>query len=134
MSTLRGFISRHGISMTAELINRRPDGHMSDMPAGTAHYRCTLRSKGKRLTVYFSQGPAICKEPTAEDVLDCLASDAAGFANARGFEDWCAEYGYDEDSRKAAKIYRTIEKQAAKLEAFIPAGFIDNLLFQTERA
>jgi hypothetical protein len=44
------------------------------------------------MTVYFSQGPAISREPTIEDVLDCLVLDASG---ADSFEDWCAEFGYD---------------------------------------
>ena len=68
------------------------------------------------MTVYFSQGPAISGEPTTEDVLDCLALDASG---ADSFEDWCAEYGYDTDSRKAEHIYNTVRKQTEELASFL---------------
>ena len=41
--------------------------------------------------------------PTAYDVLACLTKNDPGT-----FEDFCSEFGYDEDSRKAEKIYNAI--------------------------
>jgi hypothetical protein len=41
--------------------------------------------------------------PTAYDVLSCLTSYEVG-----GFEDFCGEYGYDEDSRNAEKVYKAV--------------------------
>jgi len=72
--------------------------------------------------------------PTAADVLNCLASDAAGVENARSFEDWCADYGYDTDSRKAEKTFRVCEQQRDSLKGFIggPDAF-EGLLFRMER-
>ena len=104
MQTLRAFVNGNRISATCELIEKRPDALMSDMPTGSRHWRVTLRAERRRLTIYFSQGPAIEHAPTAEDVLDCLANDAAGYDNARSFEEWCNEYGYDTDSRRAEQI------------------------------
>ena len=48
--------------------------------------------------------------PDLASVLSCLASAAAGYNNARKFEDWASEYGYDTDSRKAERIYRQVAR------------------------
>jgi len=117
--------------MTAERVASNP--HMADMPAGSTHWRCKFTHSSRRLTVRFSMGPALTGEPIASAVLDCLASDAAGVANAQGFEEWASEYGYDSDSRTAEKIYRTIEGQARRLEGFLGSELYARLLWQTER-
>ena len=80
------------------------------------HWRCRLRNDGKSMTVYFSKGSGHNgAAPTLDEVLETLASDSAGVDNARDFEDWCSEYGYDTDSRKAERTYKAIEKQAIAL-------------------
>jgi hypothetical protein len=130
MSTLAEFITENGITMTAKRADRNPN--MDD--ASMDHWRCTLKAAaGTRLVTYFSMGSGHGgKEPTAEDVLDCLASDASGVENASSFEDWCSEYGYEPDSRKDHALFKVCEKQAAKLKAFLPEGY-DTLLWETER-
>lgn len=53
-------------------------------------------------------------EPTAPDlpgVLECLSLDWSG-VEGQTFEDWASEYGYDTDSRKAERTYRTVLEQA----------------------
>jgi hypothetical protein len=95
-------------------------------------YRVTLSRKGHgsmRLT--WRQGTAHTNDPNVVEVLDCLASDAAGFVNAQGFEDWCSEYGYDSDSRKAEKIYRAVERQTDSLRRVLGDDF-ETVLFETE--
>lgn len=98
------------------------------------HWKCTLRRPRKQMTVYFSMGYGHRgKAPELADVLDCLSSDAAGYENAPDFEDWAQEYGYDEDSRKAEKIYKTIEKQARQLKVFLGEELYTALLWETEK-
>jgi hypothetical protein len=53
----------------------------------------------------------IRKAPTAYDVLACLTKNDPGT-----FEDFCADYGYDDDSRKAEGIYREVQKEWANVE------------------
>jgi hypothetical protein len=65
--------------------------------------------------LYFSQGSAHTANPTLAEVLDCLVSEAQGYDDARGFEDWCSGYGYDTDSRKAERTWRAVKKQAEQL-------------------
>jgi hypothetical protein len=97
--------------------------------------------------LYFSQGSAHTTDPTLADVLDCLASDASGYENARVdtrpdekqdkaltvFEGWASEYGYDTDSRKAEKTFRAIKRQSEQLKRTIGAEAYEELLWQVER-
>jgi hypothetical protein len=52
--------------------------------------------------------------PDACDVLYSLAIDV-NVLDARGFEDWASDFGYDTDSRKAESIYRACLEIALKL-------------------
>jgi len=97
------------------------------------HYKVVLRCRNcgqrKQLTTYFSMGYAHCREPEVGEVLNCLASDIDGTS----FEEWCAEYGYDSDSRKAHALWTTCRKQADKLQTFLGCEAFQELLYDTER-
>lgn len=71
--------------------------------------------------------------PDLASVLDCLASDCATFENARSFEEWAPELGYDPDSRKAERIYRAIGEQYRGLETLLGRDALQELMFETER-
>lgn len=98
------------------------------------HFRCRI-GKGKRsFGLYFSMGAAhVGKTPTAEDVLDCIASDASGYENAADFRDWAGDYGYDEDSRTAEKLFRTVKRQAEQLRRTVGEEAYSDLLWNCER-
>ena len=140
--TIREFARKHRVNMTATLVESNPN--MDDMPAGSTHWSCELRrsldvrgAQGRRLkrtlTVPFSMGSAHCKEPTAVDLLDCLASDACTVENAGSFEEFARELGYDEDSRKAERTFQTCQKQTEKLKQFLGEDAFALLVFDTER-
>ena len=129
--TMRGFVSRYGVRMTVEWADDNP--HMADTIPGASHWKCCLRCDGRQLTVHFSMGPALSGEPSVEDLLDCLASDASGAENAGSFEEWAGEYGYDTDSRQAERTYHTIERQAAGLKRLVGEDAYRELLWGTER-
>ena len=121
--TLTAFIRQHEITMSAHPADANPNmiGY-----GRWDHWRCTLQCGHREMTVYFSQGPAICREPTAEDVLDCLAMDASGLGGS--FEDWCAEFRYDTDSRRAERTFQVIEKQSKQLQRLIGTAAYETLL------
>ena len=73
------------------------------------------------------------KRPELADVLDCLASDAAGYENARSFADWCADYGYDVDSRRAERTFKAVERQATSLHRVLGESAYRTLLWDIER-
>lgn len=75
------------------------------------------------MTVDYGMGTAHRAPPTCDDVLASLCSDAAGYDGARTFEDWCSEYGYDTDSRKAEAIYRAVGEQAKALRYLLGADY-----------
>ena len=70
-------------------------------------YHCTLRYKGRQYSFDFWQGQGIASDPTAEGVLECLLSDSTV---SDDFADFCNEFGYDSDSRKAEKTHKACLK------------------------
>jgi len=50
------------------------------------------------------------EEPTAYSVLSCLTKYDPGT-----FEDFCSEFGYDEDSKKAEKTYKAVKEEYVRL-------------------
>lgn len=131
MITIAEFIERHEIKFSTTRVARNP--HMTDMPVGSTHWRCKITVSGRSMSMPFSQGPAHTDKPTAVDVLNCLASDAASVDNARSFEEWASDLGYEPDSRKAERTYRVIEKQRDALKRVLGAEAMRVLLYGTER-
>lgn len=129
--TLASFIEHNHVSLSYEQTDSNP---CMDDSANMDHYKCVLRAGRSRMTVYYSKGYGHNgAEPQADEVLDCLASDASGYENAQGFEGWCSDFGYSADSRKAEKTYHTVEKQAKKLKALLGDSAYKALLWDTER-
>lgn len=104
-----------------------------DWPHGVRAFRVTLIRRwgamenkkwveGKRtLTTFFFQGPAHTEPPTPADVLSSLCSDAR--AGDQTFEEFCGEFGYDTDSRKAWNIHRSCKKMAPRMRRFLGEHF-----------
>lgn len=55
--------------------------------------------------------------PKVDDILYSLVMDAD--ACNYSFEDWCCNYGYDEDSRKALETYLACQKSEKTLRAMV---------------
>ena len=138
MKTLKAFVREHRIRAKAEWADRNPSA--PDWKDAN-HFKVTLRRDvlvplsghtSRQLTTYFSQGYGIQGEPTAVGVLSCLISDAASYNNARGFEDWASDLGFDPDSRKAERTYRAVEKQVQVLKRFLGDELYREALTETE--
>jgi hypothetical protein len=80
-------------------------------------YSVTLVFQGRRMTVDFFMGSAHTKEPTSYDVLYCVLSDASVLDMS--FEDFCGDFGYDLDSRKAEQTYKACKKSGTKLRKLL---------------
>lgn len=130
MRKLRSRIEDDGITAEAVMTDapRWADDRRSD---GTNWYRVTLAYDGRTMTVPFGMGSALTDDPGADDVLNCLASDASGYENARSFEEWAGEYGYDTDSRKAERTYQQVKEQTEQLRRFLGDQF-DAYVWDTE--
>ena len=117
MSELSKLCQRLGIRCTAVNDCVAPDG----WPAGTIGWTVVLKFQRRQLTTRFYQGPAVCREPAAADVLSCLASDAS--AGMQDFESFCSDFGYDSDSRRALATFEACRAMAPRLEKFLGDAF-----------
>ncbi|HEY6766621.1 MAG TPA: hypothetical protein VI386_17820 [Candidatus Sulfotelmatobacter sp.] len=183
--TIQDFISHYGIRFECRRVDSRPDG-AGDWSEDARHFRCRIISvkdhescsvchvlqrhheyaskehefqspRGKSFALYFSQGSAHTADPTLADVLDCLASHAREYENARQsanhaikriytneamqptakpskvFQEWASEYDYDADSRKAEKTFRAIKRQSEQLKRTLGQEAYEELLWKVER-
>lgn len=64
------------------------------------------------------------REPTAYNVLACLSSDAYC---PDSFEEFCSEYGYDEDSAKARQTWKRCTAFADRINAFFDGSELEEL-------
>lgn len=72
--------------------------------------------------------------PDLKYLLDCLASDAASVENARNFEEWAGELGYEFDSRSVKHTFRICEQQTRDLRHLLGSRQIfETLLWEVER-
>jgi len=62
------------------------------------------------------------KNPTAHDILACVQKYDVGT-----FEDFCGEYGYDTDSRKALSTYLAVEDEYKKVRGFFTPDEIEEM-------
>jgi hypothetical protein len=130
--TVADFVAKHGITMTSE--RTYPDkSKMKDKYEREAfHFSCTFRRAGSMLdhvtTFTMGAGHAVknpgtgkmdAPTPNAAEVLDCLRSDAQSVDNARDFEDWASDLGYDTDSRKAYAVWEACKEEGRKLRFFL---------------
>ena len=88
---------------------------------GTNSWKVTLYRKGKQMTVDFYTGPALGEPREAHEIMDCLLSDAQ--SGEMSFSEFCREFGYDEDSRRAERIHKECEKSAEKTRRFLGEDF-----------
>ena len=134
MATIEEFIEIHGIEMKeCNKIHQSP--YMTDFKGD--HWEIVLHMPGKGINefvTYFSKGIGHKgKRPTVPEVLDCIASDAAGYENSKSFEDWAMDYGYDTGLRKAEKIYCLVKRESIDLKNFLGKEAYETLLWETER-
>ena len=86
-------------NLTKNVLNRNPK-------KSVGNYRLYIEEL-KKDTV-------IDKKPCIDDIFYSLVMDS--MAIEESFEDWCFNFGYDSDSRKALNIYLKCQENANKLQ------------------
>lgn len=123
------FLTKHGLKFRAtHKGDKCPPWVNPDEPqrgscsCGSIHgdrYRITIsRPGGGRLSFDFWDSYDNMRkgeEPTAYDVLACISGDAYC---PEVFEDFCDEYGYGADSRKAWALFNRMQKFAGRMKKF----------------
>ena len=75
-------------------------------------FKCELSRNGKSYNFEFGQSIANgSKEPTMYDILSCLTK-----YDPETLENFCAEFGYDINSRDSKKTYRAVCKEYEEVE------------------
>ena len=99
------FATKNGIKLK---INSSKYGkHFPDDKNSRYIFNCTLSRNRKKYTFNFGQSIAAGNEaPTMYDILTCLEK----YENAN-FDDFCSNYGYNNDSIKALKTYKAVSKE-----------------------
>lgn len=77
-------------------------------------YTVTIKYDRKQMTVPFFMGPALTNEPDEETVMPCLATDY--YSGDMSFEEFCAEFGNDEDSRKAEQTWKACQRNKKNMD------------------
>jgi CDGSH-type Zn-finger protein len=111
------FLAQFGLTFRATLSDSKTPA-WDDGGEYRPHYRVTISKPGKRLTFDFwgSINAGRTGEPlTAYSALACLSSDAYC---PQTFADFCAGYGYEEDSRKAEQTFRRSDRFARRIREF----------------
>jgi hypothetical protein len=102
------------VAFTAKQTAVAPPGGFSP---DSSSWRCSLRYEGRRTTTPFFMGPGCRRDPTRDEVLDSLLSDAR--LGEETFPNFCGEIGYDSDSRKAERSWRECVRTLAKMRKFL---------------
>lgn len=114
--------------LTCKRVSKNPHMHDDKWPAD--HWRCTMSRRGKRMSVFFSKGHGHHgKPPTSSEIIESLALDASGYENARGYDDWASEYGYDTDSRRAHRTYNAVKSEASRLRRFLGDALYERVVY-----
>ena len=112
--TIKNFVNKYNVSIENEWTDKNPN---MDSKTRMIHWKSTLRMGRRLMALIFSQGLGIAGEPEAESVLCCLKSDS--YCADFSFEEFCNEFGYDEDSRQAKRTHDAIITQSKKLRRFM---------------
>lgn len=97
--------------------------HFNDDEKPRYRFPVTFKRGKKRFKLTFGQSYAADdKAPNAYDVLACLTKSDPG-----SFEDFCGEFGYDSDSRKAESIYKAVCKEWKQVSSMWTAAEIEKM-------
>jgi len=99
------FAKKHGIIL--KINGSEYKKHFADDKYCRYVFNCTLKCNKRQFTFDFGQSIASGgEEPTMYDILCCLQKYDVG-----SFENFCGDFGYDEDSRKTEKIYKAVLRE-----------------------
>jgi len=88
------------------------DYHFVDDNVKRNIFKIKIVKNGKSFSFNFGQSiKEGVNKPTSYDVLACLQKYEVGT-----FENFCANFGYNEDSRKGEKIYKAVSKEFANMK------------------
>jgi len=121
----KDLLTSFGVKFSANFVKYAP--HFSDDKESRDIFNITFSRGKNKFSLRFGQsindstGNGTNK-PTEYDVLTCIQKYDAG-----SFENFCSEFGYDTDSRKAEKIYKAVVIEYDKVSNFFTDSEIEQL-------
>ena len=111
------FLAKHGISFSFKLANtKRPSW---DENRQCNHFVVTFKKGGRRVSFdFFDSISNFEKGITVLDAYSALSCCSSELYCPDTFEEFCNEFGYDNDSRQAEKTFKALSKFSAKLQKF----------------
>ena len=99
--------------------SNKPDAQTEDIPykMGSAHVEPLNDLQRMRLRNYGDKPVRKPKAPDAATIVHSLLMDSE--ACEMSHEDWCANCGYEEDSRKGMDIYLACQKSGRIIRSFL---------------
>jgi len=118
-------LSSINVTFSAKFIKH--DYHFADDKQERDIFTCTFKRNKTRFSIKFGQsinnstgnGDNL---PTAYDVITCLQK-----YEIESFENFCLDFGYDQDSRKAYKVYMACCNEYDKVSKFFSCDEIELL-------
>lgn len=109
-------------SISATYLGNKAAGWGGDMPENYNNHRVIVRNSrnGKRIQFEFWASladPELRKPSDLRNAFECFLSDA--IAGKQSFEDFCGDFGYDVDSRKAEKTWKACQRAAEKADRLL---------------
>ena len=124
MRGYKEFAEKHELVLTSRKVSERKDGLMN---RGMDHWDCTLTYQGKGYSFYFSKGYGYKGAiPKIEEVLACAKIDLS--CRDMDFEEFCEEFGYNNDSIKDKKIYEATTAQNEAVIDLLGEDLVEDLL------
>jgi hypothetical protein len=113
------FATEYRIEMTVNPGPSRREG----WDVGAHHYYIRLATNLGTVQLTYSMGSGLKGGPTLAAVLESVQLDCSS-VYGRDFEEWCGDFGYDTDSRKALATYSECVAISAEMETMLgPVGF-----------
>lgn len=111
------FLTKHGITFSFKLANTKVPSW--DESRKCNHFIVTLKQGKKKVSFdFFDSSNNYQKGVTTLDAYSVLTCCSSEINCPDTFEDFCSEFGYDQDSRKAEKTFRALKKFSDKLNKF----------------
>ena len=133
MQTLEEFLKGSDLAIRCQPVMVQRDGDDETPVSDPLHrYACELHgSNGDRpvKTVVETDNGA----PDVRKVLDAVAAESAVVDEARRYERWADQMGFDRDSRRGEREYRAARRQARLLRGLLGDERYAELLWEIER-
>jgi hypothetical protein len=104
------------LGVTLKIRHRAHPNHATDWQLRANCYRVTLSYQGRSYSLFYYQGTGIKSEPSASDVVACLASDLSILNSCDTLKCFGDCMGWNSET---ANTYRAIKRQSARYSKLI---------------